>query len=142
VEKLRKPEAAGAYAAKYAAKNYQKLVPEEYREVGRFWGKFGTVVVKPRIEIEGSQTIINPVVRAIRGYHRSIQRGRKVKDEGISSITFWNSTISAKTVMRIVENLLKNNDLLWKSGDFVRINTPTYTASLRPMSARKFSFFF
>jgi hypothetical protein len=30
-----------AYASKYAAKNEQKEVPEDYRNVGRFWGVYG-----------------------------------------------------------------------------------------------------
>jgi len=41
VEGLKHPEAAGAYAAKYAAKNEQKAVPPEYKDVGRFWGIAG-----------------------------------------------------------------------------------------------------
>ncbi len=41
VEGLKHPEAAGAYAAKYAAKNEQKAVPLEYKDVGRFWGVAG-----------------------------------------------------------------------------------------------------
>jgi len=38
VERLRRPDAAGRYAAKYASKPYQKAVPPDYRNVGRFWG--------------------------------------------------------------------------------------------------------
>jgi len=41
MEGLKHPEAAGAYAAKYAAKNEQKAVPPEYKDVGRFWGIAG-----------------------------------------------------------------------------------------------------
>jgi len=37
-ERLRVPDAAGRYAAKYASKPYQKAVPPDYRNVGRFWG--------------------------------------------------------------------------------------------------------
>lgn len=38
---MRKAHAAGAYAAKYSAKDEQKQVPEHYQDVGRFWGMFG-----------------------------------------------------------------------------------------------------
>jgi len=38
VERLRVTDAAGRYAAKYASKPYQKAVPPDYRNVGRFWG--------------------------------------------------------------------------------------------------------
>jgi len=41
MESLKHPEAAGAYAAKYAAKNEQKAVPPEFKDVGRFWGIAG-----------------------------------------------------------------------------------------------------
>lgn len=42
-EQLRKKHAAGAYAAKYSTKDEQKIVPEQYRGVGRFWGLFGKI---------------------------------------------------------------------------------------------------
>ena len=38
VEQLRSADAAGSYAAKYAAKSDQKEVPEGFTNVGRFWG--------------------------------------------------------------------------------------------------------
>jgi len=38
VERVRKPGGASRYAVKYALKMYQKLVPAEYQNVGRFWG--------------------------------------------------------------------------------------------------------
>lgn len=38
VEKLRRPDAAGRYAAKYAGKPHQKRVPDGYQNVGRWWG--------------------------------------------------------------------------------------------------------
>jgi hypothetical protein len=41
IEGLRTPAAAGAYAAKYASKQVQKVVPEEFIDVGRFWGVVG-----------------------------------------------------------------------------------------------------
>lgn len=41
IEALRSPEAAGAYARKYALKSDQKIVPDDYLNVGRFWGCCG-----------------------------------------------------------------------------------------------------
>jgi len=40
-EQLKRPEAAGSYAAKYAAKQEQKEVPASFLDVGRFWGVVG-----------------------------------------------------------------------------------------------------
>ena len=37
-ERLRKPDGARRYVVKEATKMYQKVVPAEYRNVGRFWG--------------------------------------------------------------------------------------------------------
>jgi hypothetical protein len=41
VEHLREKHAAAAYAAKYASKWEQKEVPEDFQNVGRFWGTYG-----------------------------------------------------------------------------------------------------
>lgn len=35
---IRQTDGAARYASKYALKPYQKIVPEAYRDVGRFWG--------------------------------------------------------------------------------------------------------
>jgi hypothetical protein len=43
IQILRKKHAAGAYAAKYSSKSEQKIVPERYSSVGRFWGSFGNI---------------------------------------------------------------------------------------------------
>jgi hypothetical protein len=56
VEGLRHPEAAGAYAAKYACKKDQKTVPPEYQDVGRFWGLAGAARALAR---EGIQAVPN-----------------------------------------------------------------------------------
>jgi hypothetical protein len=50
VERLRKPDAAGRYAAKYAGKTWQKAVPVGYRDVGRFWGNSYNVKPEPIVE--------------------------------------------------------------------------------------------
>lgn len=46
-ERLRRPDAAGRYAAKYASKPHQKIVPKDYRNVGRFWGHSKDVKPEP-----------------------------------------------------------------------------------------------
>lgn len=46
-ERLRCPDAAGRYAAKYASKPHQKAVPRDYRNVGRFWGHSRNVAPEP-----------------------------------------------------------------------------------------------
>ena len=37
-ELIRSPDGAARYALKYATKPYQKKVPEDFQDVGRFWG--------------------------------------------------------------------------------------------------------
>lgn len=50
VERIRKPDGAARYCLKYAYKTEQKCVPEQYRNVGRFWGCSRDVAPdKPRI---------------------------------------------------------------------------------------------
>jgi hypothetical protein len=46
-EKLRSPEGGAHYAVKYALKMRQKVVPEAYRNVGRFWGHTKAVTPQP-----------------------------------------------------------------------------------------------
>jgi hypothetical protein len=47
VERIRKPHGAARYAAKYASKMRQKVVPEDFQNVGRLWGKSRNFVVEP-----------------------------------------------------------------------------------------------
>jgi hypothetical protein len=49
---LRSQDGAARYATKYAAKEYQKIVPEEYQNVGRFWGCSKDVVLKDGVEMQ------------------------------------------------------------------------------------------
>ncbi len=75
VEALREHHAAAAYAAKYASKADQKDVPEEFTDVGRFWGTFGGVEAVPVAQASYEQVLLNvetgelrhsPAVGAIR----------------------------------------------------------------------------
>jgi len=48
VEFLRSKDGAARYVSKYAYKTWQKSVPEDYRNVGRFWGHSVDVKPKPK----------------------------------------------------------------------------------------------
>jgi hypothetical protein len=52
LERIRKKGGAARYAVKYAYKMRQKVVPEGYRDVGRFWGHSKDVKPEPRRVIE------------------------------------------------------------------------------------------
>lgn len=49
-EKIRKPDGAMRYCLMYAKKHYQKIVPENFRDVGRFWYvSSGVTIPSPEI---------------------------------------------------------------------------------------------
>lgn len=52
VERIRKPDGAARYAVKYALKMYQKQVPDEYQDVGRFWGNSRDVTPFPVVSAQ------------------------------------------------------------------------------------------
>jgi hypothetical protein len=98
---IRKPYALAAYAAKYAAKWEQKEVPADYRDVGRFWSRFGGIKVVGQVIARGTVREVAPVVRLVRGlyvasrkrWHLMAGRGRKVlkgfRDNGRFSFIAW-----------------------------------------------------
>lgn len=49
--KIKKADGALRYALKYAAKQYQKKVPKDYRDVGRFWATSRDVAPPRGIEV-------------------------------------------------------------------------------------------
>lgn len=51
-EAIRKADGATRYAVKYACKMYQKVVPERYQNVGRFWGHSKDVAPVPFAEVQ------------------------------------------------------------------------------------------
>jgi hypothetical protein len=69
-EKIRKQGGAANYAAKYGAKREQKEVPENFRDVGRFWG--ASRGVKPEailsIEVHDIQVVKDTLEGAGWGY--------------------------------------------------------------------------
>lgn len=66
IEAIREPQALAVYAAKYACKMEQKDVPEDYQDVGRFWGIFGGCQPKPLLTMEGTLSAMAPIIRAAR----------------------------------------------------------------------------
>lgn len=67
VEFVRKPNALSYYGTKYATKAHQKEVPDNYQNVGRFWGYWGDA--KPEV-----QTIVG------RGYESVMRLRYLLKD--------------------------------------------------------------
>jgi hypothetical protein len=57
IQMMEKPHAAAAYAAKYASKFEQKDVPEQFSNVGRFWGLFGGLSVQVVAEVNSQERI-------------------------------------------------------------------------------------
>jgi len=92
IEWLRAPHAPAAYAAKYAVKQSQKVVPLEFSEVGRFWGLFGGLRVE-RVQVAGELVLVSGVIRTARRAHNATRRvlgWPEVKDGGRRGFTAWN----------------------------------------------------
>jgi hypothetical protein len=103
VEALREIHAAGAYAAKYLKKQEQKEVPEEFSNVGRFWGLFGGLSVEPvaivssdeRLDTETGEIVPGRAVQAARVMRRWVNSKRRAagrrrfRDSGRQGFTAW-----------------------------------------------------
>lgn len=95
VSAIRKPYALAVYAAKYAAKWSQKVVPEGYRDVGRFWGLFGGVKVEEEVIASGKLVDVAKVIRLVRRAYVASRRSyrewqvRKFRDGGCRGFTAW-----------------------------------------------------
>lgn len=103
-ERLRNPDAAGAYAAKYASKSLQKEVPEEFRNVGRFWGTWGNPSITETVVLRGSEAV--SVVRTVRRGYESRRKEwncrRRFRDNGRAGFTGWESgALAAQAVQRL-----------------------------------------
>ena len=72
---LRKKHAAGAYAAKYSCKDEQKTVPEQYSQVGRFWGIFGKIP-KDTIHLRTSMKELYQMARIARNWVKADARSK------------------------------------------------------------------
>ena len=54
VEYLKSKDGAGRYVSKYAYKTYQKIVPDNFSDTGRFWGCTKDVKPTARHKVEGT----------------------------------------------------------------------------------------
>lgn len=100
IQRIRKPHAIAAYAAKYATKAEQKTVPEGYSNVGRFWGGFGIYYKvdsqhqhgeefrdDTKLDVDTNAQALYAAIRSAKNLLKS--RGYKVIDKGIYGITLW-----------------------------------------------------
>jgi hypothetical protein len=99
-----KKHAAGAYAAKYASKHSQKEVPEDFRNVGRFWGSWGNPCEKREISLDsevGFQAV-RTVRRVYQAERRRLPKGaakRRFRDNGISGFVAWGTGPAAQALL-------------------------------------------
>ncbi|MEW6646326.1 MAG: hypothetical protein AB1450_03880 [Pseudomonadota bacterium] len=102
VEWLRKPDAAGAYASKYASKIHQKEVPQEFGNVGRFWGTWG----RPEIwnvywlAWETGKAFVRSVRRAYEHQRKTWTHAKRWKDSGIWGFTAYETGAAAWQLLR------------------------------------------
>jgi len=64
VERIRKPDGAIRYAAKYCSKKSQKVVPPGYKNVGRFWGCSRGIKPLPYCDFEVDQSTLTVLLDA------------------------------------------------------------------------------
>lgn len=97
IEPLRQAHAAQRYVYKfcetYMSKFDQKGVPEEYKEVGRFWSRFGKLKIEAKIVAAGSLSSVKNIIRLVRhAYEKkrsTYNHNRKFRDNGRFSFTCW-----------------------------------------------------
>lgn len=105
VEELVKKHAAGAYAAKYASKHAQKEVPEDFRNVGRFWGSWGKPCEKREISLhsEVGFQAVRTVRRVYQAERRQLPKGaakKRFRDNGISGFIAWGTGPATQSLLR------------------------------------------
>jgi hypothetical protein len=66
VEAVKKKDSMAHYMTSYLKKNDQKVVPNEYKKVGRFWGHSKDLLPCENIKIFGSKGYVNEVKRDFR----------------------------------------------------------------------------
>jgi hypothetical protein len=64
-EKVKKMDGAARYCLKYATKQYQKKIPKNFQNVGRFWGVSGLVAAKPIAEVLIGETMSEEQIKAV-----------------------------------------------------------------------------
>ena len=143
-EVLRKRHAAGAYAAKYSSKDEQKVVPEQYKGVGRFWGLFGDIPDSTHtVEITSLKEIYNIARfarRAQKAYTRAQGYRHKRNSKRHQSGVLYNTGRSVRAYVERLYIIPENPsriDLLvreWhtseslspSSGDSAKANAPPF----------------
>ena len=105
IEAIRYKWAAARYIQKgiesYTAKFDQKGVPEEYRSVGRFWSRFGSLKMEADILAEGTMEEVAPIIRAVRHAYIADRRKytkRKFRDNGRFSFVAWGIADSVRSL--------------------------------------------
>ena len=100
-EVLRKKHAAGAYAAKYSSKDEQKIVPERYKNVGRFWGLFGDIPERKgavSVPLKEMFKMLRIARNAQKAFARAHQTKFKARDrgDGYSGATLYNTGLAMR----------------------------------------------
>lgn len=94
---LRKKSAAASYASKYSSKSEQKIVPDRYRDVGRFWGLFGDHPQNNERVMYASMSEIYQMVRIARRHEKAMRRSlglpkvHKDKGRGFGGCTLFSA---------------------------------------------------
>lgn len=118
IQRIKKPHAIAAYAAKYAVKQDQKEVPAGYTNVGRFWGAWGiyrrvesetlygeNMHDSKKLEVDQNAQALLSAIRSAKKLLKA--RGFEVKDKGMYGFTMWG--IGASIMVRLAEYYGYNN---------------------------------
>lgn len=63
-ERIKSQHGAAGYALKYAMKPYQKFVPEQFQNVGRFWGCSYDALPKPKVKrVPANEVFLREMLR-------------------------------------------------------------------------------
>lgn len=100
-------------AERYIVKANGKVVPEGYRNFGKWFGRFGGAKDSLVFEAEGTSQEIARVMRPFRSAVES--RGRRVRDKGRRSYVVW----SLKDTHALIDSLIKLCELYG-----IRYNAP------------------
>jgi hypothetical protein len=69
-QKAKKEDGMSRYALKYATKTYQKKIPANFRNAGRFWGVSKGVYAKPVAEVLIGETMSEEQIKTVLGKSR------------------------------------------------------------------------
>jgi hypothetical protein len=103
LEWFRVPHAASAYATKYATKQEQKEVPEEYQSVGRFWGCWGASRPIWRYVSGAGSYALGTAHSAIVGFRSRFQTGGDLDrwaNRAYASCVMWGGSEELDTMLQ------------------------------------------